>query len=53
MRKYRELLKEYKAKKTLIRKRLDEFKKTGLGSDEDIFTELCFCILLFCRNTEP
>lgn len=25
--------------------RLDEFKKTGLGSDEEIFSELCFCLL--------
>jgi N-glycosylase/DNA lyase len=45
MQNYRELLKEYKAKKTLIRKRLSEFKKVGKGSAKDIFTELCFCIL--------
>ncbi|MCX5665445.1 MAG: DNA lyase, partial [Candidatus Omnitrophica bacterium] len=45
MQDYRELLQEYKAKKTLIRKRLCEFKEVGRGSAKDIFTELCFCIL--------
>lgn len=41
----RKLLEEYRRKKDDIRKRLREFKKTGLGSAKDIFTELCFCIL--------
>ena len=45
MQNHRELLKEYKAKKSPIRERLREFKKVGCGSDKDIFTELCFCIL--------
>ncbi|MDP3730069.1 MAG: N-glycosylase/DNA lyase [Candidatus Omnitrophota bacterium] len=41
----RKLLEEYKHKKGDIRKRLREFRKIGKGSAEDIFTELCFCIL--------
>jgi N-glycosylase/DNA lyase len=41
----RKLLEEYKRKKSDIRKRLREFEKIGLGSDKDIFAELCFCIL--------
>ena len=40
-----ELALEYKNKKGLIRKRLKEFREVGLGGAEDIFTELCFCIL--------
>ncbi len=42
---HRKLLEEYKYKKDDIKKRLLEFKETGKGSAEDIFTELCFCIL--------
>jgi N-glycosylase/DNA lyase len=42
---HRELIEEYKHKKPEIRRRLREFKETGKGSAEDIFTELCFCIL--------
>jgi len=45
MKKNKELLKEYKVKKALIRKRLKDFKRIGKGSAKDIFTELCFCIL--------
>lgn len=41
----KKLLKEYMSKKDDIKKRLREFNKTGRGSAEDIFTELCFCIL--------
>jgi N-glycosylase/DNA lyase len=39
------LLKEYEHKKDDIRKRLREFEEMGKGSAEDIFAELCFCIL--------
>ena len=45
MQKYRELLKEYKAKKFLIRERLKEFRALRKAKDEEIFSELCFCIL--------
>ena len=45
MKDYAELALEYKKKKGLIRKRLNEFKEVGKGSAKDIFTELCFCIL--------
>jgi Thermostable 8-oxoguanine DNA glycosylase len=45
MQKHKELLKEYKAKKSLIRKRLGEFRDIGKARDEEIFSELCFCIL--------
>ncbi|MDO8535470.1 MAG: N-glycosylase/DNA lyase [Candidatus Omnitrophota bacterium] len=41
----RELLKEYGRKKSDIRKRLREFEEVGRGNSEEIFTELCFCIL--------
>ena len=41
----KKLLEEYKHKKDDIKKRLHEFEKIGKGSAEDIFTELCFCIL--------
>ncbi|MCX5666563.1 MAG: N-glycosylase/DNA lyase, partial [Candidatus Omnitrophica bacterium] len=34
-----------KKKKGLIRERLKDFGRVGLGSAEDIFAELCFCIL--------
>lgn len=40
-----ELALEYKKKKGLIRKRLKDFRKIHKGSAEDIFAELCFCIL--------
>lgn len=39
------LLSEYKKKKSQIRQRLSQFKKLGKAKDEDIFAELCFCIL--------
>lgn len=38
-----ELLKEYEQKKEIIKKRLEEFTKER--SDEELFYELCFCIL--------
>ena len=41
----KKLIEEYNLKKDDIRKRLREFEETGKGSAEDIFTELCFCIL--------
>ncbi|PIV55041.1 DNA lyase [Candidatus Desantisbacteria bacterium CG_4_10_14_0_8_um_filter_48_22] len=40
------LRKLYRAKKKDIAVRLDEFKQAGKkGSEEDIFAELCFCLL--------
>ncbi|MCQ9206684.1 MAG: N-glycosylase/DNA lyase [Omnitrophica bacterium] len=39
----RELLSEYSKKKHIIKNRLKEFKK--VSKNEDIFGELCFCIL--------
>ncbi len=36
---------EYKKRKGSIRKRIREFEALGKSSDEDIFSELCFCIL--------
>jgi len=36
---------EYIKKKSKIRKRIKEFRALGKSSDEDIFSELCFCIL--------
>ncbi|MFH1406806.1 MAG: N-glycosylase/DNA lyase [Candidatus Omnitrophota bacterium] len=42
----KQLKKTYRLKKPEIISRLNEFKRLGLkGSDKDIFTELCFCIL--------
>ncbi|MBI5124252.1 MAG: DNA lyase, partial [Candidatus Omnitrophica bacterium] len=45
MRSYKELIEEYKRKKTEIKKRLKEFKGLGKAKDERLFSELCFCIL--------
>lgn len=42
---YKELIEEYKRKKTDIKERLKEFKDIGKGSKKNIFPELCFCIL--------
>ena len=39
----KKLIKEYKNKKPLIKARLKEFK--NIRSDQDIFVELCFCLL--------
>ena len=39
------LLSEYKVKKKHIKKRLKEFRDLYKGKDEDIFAELCFCLL--------
>jgi N-glycosylase/DNA lyase len=40
-----ELRNSYERKKSQIKKRLEDFKKVWDKSDEDIFTELCFCLL--------
>ena len=41
----KELILEYKKRKSLIRKRLKEFKDIYIsGNDHDIFEELSFCI---------
>lgn len=39
------LVSEYNKKKRKIRKRLKEFKDLYNAKDEDIFAELCFCLL--------
>ncbi len=41
----RHLLREYRTKKGLIKKRLKEFDRIYKAKDEDIFCELCFCLL--------
>ena len=41
----KELLKDYKNRRKDIKKRLQEFKAVYKKSDNDIFRELCFCIL--------
>jgi N-glycosylase/DNA lyase len=40
-----ELKNSYEKKKSEIKKRLEDFKKAWEKSDEDIFIELCFCLL--------
>ncbi|KJJ85431.1 8-oxoguanine DNA glycosylase/DNA lyase, thermostable [Candidatus Omnitrophus magneticus] len=40
----KDLQAEYSAKKTAIKKRLEDFKKVWLESEKIIFSELCFCI---------
>jgi N-glycosylase/DNA lyase len=39
------LISEYKAKRRQIKKRIREFRRLRKADDEDIFAELCFCIL--------
>lgn len=41
----KKLLEEYKSKKRDIKRRLREFEKAGKSNADDIFAELCFCIL--------
>ncbi len=41
----KDLLSEYRKRKIEIKKRLGEFKNLCRRKDEDIFSELCFCIL--------
>ncbi len=36
---------EYRKKKKRIEARLKEFRRIGAGTNEDIFEELCFCLL--------
>lgn len=45
MAQYKNLIEEYKKKKKDIKKRLQEFKEAGNRKKEDIFPELCFCLL--------
>jgi N-glycosylase/DNA lyase len=40
-----ELKNSYEKKKLEIKKRLEDFKKVWEKSDEDVFIELCFCLL--------
>lgn len=41
----KELISEYKKRKDSIKKRLKEFREIHKSKDEDIFSELCFCLL--------
>ncbi len=41
----KELISEYKKRKDSIKKRLKEFSEVHKSKDEDIFSELCFCLL--------
>lgn len=41
----KKLISEYKKRKDFIKKRLKEFRKVRKSKDEDIFSELCFCLL--------
>ena len=40
-----DLQNQFDGKKKVIRERLKEFKTIGGGSDEEVFAELCFCLL--------
>jgi len=44
------LIAEYKRRKSDIKKRLDEFSLVHQAPDEDIFSELCFCIFTANAN---
>lgn len=46
----KDLILEYKKRRSDIRMRLEEFKPLHKGPDEDIFKELCFCILTANAN---
>ncbi len=46
----RQLILEYKKRKYDIGKRLEEFSSLHKGRDEDIFQELCFCLLTANAN---
>jgi N-glycosylase/DNA lyase len=39
-----ELLKAYRKRRDEIRKRLGEFRQVLKGSEEDVFSEMCFCL---------
>ncbi|MFH0839628.1 MAG: N-glycosylase/DNA lyase [Candidatus Omnitrophota bacterium] len=41
----KKLISEYKKRKDSIKKRLEEFREIHKSKDEDIFSELCFCLL--------
>jgi len=41
----RHLVKAYRRKKRLIKARLRDFRDLQRGKDEDLFRELCFCVL--------
>ena len=40
-----ELKKSYEKKRSEIKRRLEDFKRIWKKSDEDVFVELCFCLL--------
>ena len=44
------LLSEYNKRKAEIKERLKEFERVHKGKDEDIFRELCFCLLTANAN---
>jgi len=41
----KELITEYNKRRHAIKERLNEFEKLQKAGDEDLFGELCFCIL--------
>ena len=41
----KELVSKYNKTKSQIKERLKDFKKLRKGSDKDLYSELCFCIL--------
>ncbi|MDP3791132.1 MAG: N-glycosylase/DNA lyase [Candidatus Omnitrophota bacterium] len=45
MSRYKRLTEEYRNKKTAIKERLEEFKNIGKKKKDEIFSELCFCLL--------
>lgn len=46
----KQLVSEYKKRKSEIKNRLEEFSSLHKGRDEDIFQELCFCLLTANAN---
>lgn len=46
----KDLIRQYKNKRSAIHKRLKEFRSVYKGSDKDVFAELCFCILTANAN---
>lgn len=40
----KQLISDHKKKRAIIRNRLNDFKKVWEGSEQEVFSELCFCI---------
>lgn len=43
--KYKKLLEEYRSKKQKIKERLRDFRNINKSKIEELFSELCFCLL--------